>query len=212
MTMNDNASGQFSVKLALLTAAVGAGFAGPAQAGFISTAGTGFTPVVFDLSQPNSSYALDLDQNGSTDFTISSVTGDNVGIQGSAGNSIAADLYSGSSPAKYANSYTNTSSFVSANSIKGYGNAVIVDSSGNTYLSTGSPYAELVFGDANTSDLRGYIEGTVVSANAASTFTLTDFGYELGAAAVPEPDSLALLAAGAAGLCLLRRRRAERAL
>ena len=205
MQFSENTTGPFSVKLALLTAAVGAGFAGPAQAAYISTAGTGFTPVVFDLSKNNASFAIDLDQNGSTDFTLSSTTGNSVVFQGSGNNAI--DSYTG----YYPDAYASTSQFVSAGSIKASTSVTLLDTNGGNALSVPYPYAELVFSDAHNASLVGYIRGTGVSAGAASTFTLTDYGYDSPISAVPEPSSLALFAAGAAGLGVLRLRRRRQA-
>jgi hypothetical protein len=204
MQSSENTTGPFSVKLALLTAAVGAGFAGPAQAAFISTAGSGFTPITFSLSQGDSSFAIDLDQNGSTDFTILSTQGVNVTIQGTAGN--VTDSFFGSAKA-----YSDTASFVSASSIKATANATLL-TNGFGALSEQTPYAELQFAGADSQNYIGYINGTSILSEATSVFTLNDYGYDDGSpTTVPEPGSLGLLAAGAAGLVLLRRRRAERA-
>src|SRR4051794_20149337 len=60
-------------RFALVTAAVGAGFAGQADAAMISTAPVGFTPVTLTTDTttgPGSSFAVDLDQNGTTDYTL----------------------------------------------------------------------------------------------------------------------------------------------
>jgi hypothetical protein len=188
-----------SVKFALVSAAVGAGFAAPAHAGFVSTAPAGFVPLTFDSTQ-TSSYALDLDRNGSTDFTI---TSDGTWVQITAVSPAdQVDTFAG-----YANGYANTSAFLSASSIKGLQTGGIVNSSWGRGLA-GGPYSELVFAGAQGLPTRGYIKGSV---NAA-TYTLSDFGVEEAPSKVPEPGTLALLAAGAAGIGALRRRRSARAL
>ena len=65
-----------SFKFALLSAAVGAGFAMPAQAAFVSGAPAGFTPVVISATGVGATptYSLDLDNNGSVDFTFSTTS------------------------------------------------------------------------------------------------------------------------------------------
>jgi hypothetical protein len=191
-----------SVKFALVSAAVGAGFAAPAHAGFISTAPAGFVPLTFDRTQ-TSSYALDLDRNGTTDFTITS--GSNWVLIKGATSAAQVDSFAGS-----ANGYANTSAFLSASSIKGAQSASFVSSSGGHGLA-GGPYSELVFAGAHGLPTRGYVKGSVDAAT-QSTYTLSDFGVEGTPSKVPEPGTLALLAAGAAGIGALRRRRSARAL
>ncbi len=60
------------VRVTILTAAVSAGFAGSAQAAFISTASG--LPHTFQMGS-NSTYAIDLNANGSTDINIYTSTG-----------------------------------------------------------------------------------------------------------------------------------------
>jgi hypothetical protein len=109
----------------------------------------------------------------------------------------------------YVNHYANTSTFLSASSIKGVQNGIITGPSG-ALGSGGGQYNELVFAGAHGLPTRGYIEGSVDATG--NLYTLKDFGMEGTPSKVPEPATLALLAAGAAGIGALRRRRPARAL
>src|ERR1700754_803583 len=76
-------SGPF--KLAVITAAISAGFAGEAQAGWISTAPVGFTPQT--VSTTGGTFSFDVDGDAVNDFTLSGGGGD-IDITGLGGNEI----------------------------------------------------------------------------------------------------------------------------
>ena len=188
-----------SFKFALVSAAVGASFAVPAQATAISTVPAGFTPVTFSAVNPMT-YDLNLDGNSSVDFTIGTRSAAHnfypVYLAGTQ-NTNQVDVYYN------ANTYANPSDFVSLSSIKGMQEVSLANSS----LNVTTPYVELVFAGENNVLTRGYMKGvnTYSTDNVFESFTLLDFG--LAPNDVPEPGSLALLAAGAAGIGALRRRR-----
>lgn len=201
MSTPATATRPLSIKLALVSAAVGAGFAAPAFATPVSTAPAGFTPVTFSNSQ-ELIYALDIDHNGTTDFTLTGANSNYFALLGSGANST-------SSYAGYALAYTDPSQFLSANGIKSSQTAFLSDN-GASYLYAAAPYIEVIFADQAGDMVRGYLEGTLGrdSNNSFTSFTLVDFGLvDSALGTVPEPGSLALLAAGAAGIGALRRRR-----
>jgi len=196
------ASRPLSVKFALLTAAVGAGVAAPAHAGFVSSVPAGYTPQTFDWSHA-STFGIDLDANGTTDFTIDA-NGSSLIINGTNSRDKVATFWFD------ADFVPSLSSFVSANSLKGLQSAAVVDPALTGSFS--NQYLELVFVNQNDALNRGYLQASVDGT--ARSLTLTDYGMEtpLATGDVPEPDTLALLAAGAVGIGALRRRRAARAL
>jgi hypothetical protein len=185
-----------SIKLALVTAAVGAGFVAPAQATVISTAPAGFTPITV-INGTGASINLDIDHNGSIDYTIASPSS-LLAITGFLQqNVIEVPPYDFRTAA-----YADPSQFLSTSSMKAINSAL------PSGLTSATPYFEVVFADQNSVMTEGFIKATTgTTAGGVDTFTLLDYGLVTDSAAIPEPGSLALLAAGAAGIGALRRRR-----
>lgn len=214
MSTHDNEAGRPGVRFSLLGAAIAAGFAAPAEAAFISTA-TG-VPVSFTLSGSGKSVPLDINGDAVPDFTVTSTQGSNISI--AAGTNRVSSLFGDAS------AFANTAGFkdpnkpVSSGGLKtSTGVVPIVTLSGGTAsedIGSSPGDIELVF-KASGQSFVGYLAETLtVSGPPGSndaTFTITDFGYDPTPLPTPEPSSLALLASGAAGLTLLRRRRAARA-
>lgn len=192
------------VKYSLITAVAGASFALPAHAGFISTVPTGFTPVKFVTTQAND-YTVDLDNNGTGDYGIRSAgMGGMLMIQG------LSPLNTIDTAGLFVMGYADLSSPSTATKVES------VAMLGNATLSTQTPYARMQFIGENGVLTRGYIKGEAETftdnASTQLSFTLLDFGYDAAGQVidptdVPEPGSLALLAAGAVGIGALRRRK-----
>ena len=214
-------SNQATNTLLLATAAVGAGFTGTAQAAVISKAPAGFTPVI--ISANTSPYSFDVDGNGTKDFTIASASisrgtitalTNGYGIDTNASKATAY-IRPASFPAS-ANLSSTTNIFASVppsgkaasnfNSTVLYGDVVVTSPTG-----TVQGYFAGTFDPASNISIAAIVPGTSAPASTVPSFTLTDFGIVTASTAVPEPGSLALLATGAAGIGLLRRRRATRA-
>ncbi|MGH8316488.1 MAG: PEP-CTERM sorting domain-containing protein [Steroidobacteraceae bacterium] len=191
-----------AVKLALLTAAVGAGFAAPAHASFISTDTSGL--ITFTVTSPNQSF--DINGDGTTDYTIG---GNSTGVLIDGGTNRVSSFTVDASP------FPSTSAFESPGSLKSSSGPVVIFGENAplppTEFTADMPgFLELLFDRNGGQGYIGYLEGTLTAPGTSIpdwTFTVDDYGYNPTPVSVPEPSSLALLAAGAAGLIALRRRR-----
>lgn len=194
---------------AILTTAVGATFGGSAQAALVSTAPSGFTPVT--ITATSGSYSFDLDGNGSVDFTIAGDGTQAITVTGSATTS-GEDTFGGLFTA------TTDPSTLTIGNIKSNFNGATISSGGFSGFSAGvAEFSGLATNAAFGSDAHatagtlGYFEG-IYDNTSIPTFQLLDYGLITSTStAVPEPVSLSLLATGAAGIAVLRRRRAARA-
>jgi hypothetical protein len=201
--------GQRAIKLALLTAAIGSGFAGTAQAAFTSES-AGHVPVTFDLNGSATSDSIDLDGNATTDVIITLTTGTNISVQ-TGSNSVGAF-------AGYTTDFASLADFTSPTALKTESGAVpfvtepspgdFTDDFGGSAAPV-TDYQEILFTGSGGLHYVGYLEDTFTTTSTDATLQLIDYGYNPVPYAVPEPNSLGLLAAGAAGLGVLRRRRAR---
>ena len=172
----------------------------PAQAAFISTAGGAGLPLTFDTNT-TSSYAIDLNGDGTTDYTVISTFFSAISLD--AGTNLVSSL------SNFASTFSSLAAFSPPGSLKASTGLVpIVNALGTNSFLNNPGFVELIFNDpATQANYVGYFNGSVtIPGGGHATFTLSDFGYDTTPLLVPEPDSFALLAAGAAGLAAFRRR------
>ena len=195
-----------AIRLTVLTAAAGVAFGGTAHAALVSEAPHGFTPITVGNGQITS-YGFSIDGSGTAEFTLASTASGMTlapanATEGAA--SIFGSLVGTTDPSTLAigNVKTASSYRVNNNSLT-YGAIEYVALSLNTTFTSGSNPNS---GYASSGTL-GYLEGELFQGATTSTDSFELLDYGLVQTAVPEPASLALLAAGAAGIAALRRRR-----
>ncbi len=182
-------TGRTTITLAVLTAAIGAGFTGAAQAGYVGTGAGAGLPVTFDLAGPASSKSFDLNADGIPDYTVSVTPGSAITINGGT-NKV-------STFAGYASPFASLADFVPPHSLKTSSGAVPIAtlSSGNIvtdYSSGTTEFLETLFPAPGHpgSELIGYIEGSLditgPSGSQDAILTVTDIGYNT--TPVPEPE------------------------
>lgn len=195
------------------------GAAAPANATVITH--TLATPIVFSLNTPSSA-VFDLNGDGTVDYALFSTGGCSptttcsIGVVPNGGNKVYNDIFNGSSSrplaAMYSSFGTFKSDFYAGNPFKAMQNTgsymAISDNmgapGGDWTFDTGTGVLGLEFLIGSKNDL-GYIHGTVSNPTGDTNLSIAidSYGYD----AVPEADTLSLLAMGVVGVGALRRRR-----
>ena len=199
---------------ACTTALLGVVASGAAHATLISEAPTGFTPETVSNGSGGGSITFDVSGQGLDVVTLAGMSHKGAqSIQASAtgqGNGLFYQETGPSGGLLIAEPHPLDPFTGGSSSAEGTGSVyqatATVATPGSSMFGPTPLYAHLLFATATTPQSVTYADAYLEGTFDGNTFTLLDYG--LVQANVPEPSSLALLAAGAAGIAALRRRRA----